>query len=178
LQEFKEGNILFEIMERNIWSKASNDSIGLKKYYDANKTKYQWSESADAYLLSCNNAKTAEEAIVSLRSGKNWKQIAEESDGRIQADSGRYEISQLQVPAGADLKEGTITTPLLNAGDNTSSFVKILKLYPANQQRTFEEARGLVINDYQNFLEAKWIEQLKKKYPVKVNEPVFQSLLK
>ena len=178
LQEFKEGNILFEIMERNIWSKASSDSIGLKKYYDANKVKYQWAESADAYLFSCNNAKTAEEATASLQSGKNWKQIAEESDGRIQSDSGRYEVTQLQVPAGAALKEGTITTPLLNAGDNTSSFVKIVKLYPANQQRSFDEARGLVINDYQNYLEAKWIETLKKKYPVKVNEPVFQAMLK
>ena len=45
------------------------------------------------------------------------------------------------------------------------------------KQRSFEEARGLVINDYQNFLEEKWIVQLKKKYPVKVNEKVFQSLL-
>jgi peptidyl-prolyl cis-trans isomerase SurA len=177
LDEFKEGNMLFEIMERNIWSKASNDSVGLKKYYEANKTKYQWAESADACLFNCNNAKTAEEATAALRAGKNWKQIAEESDGRIQADSGRYELTQLQVPAGEKLNENTISTPLLNAGDNTSSFVKILKLYPANQQRSFDEARGLVINDYQNYLEAKWIELLKKKYPVKVDEKIFQSIV-
>jgi peptidyl-prolyl cis-trans isomerase SurA len=170
LQEFKEGNMLFEIMERNIWSKASSDSAGLKKFYEANKLKYKWAESADACLFSCNNAATAAEATAALQAGKTWKQIAEESDGKIQADSGRYELSQLQAPAGVELKEGVITTPLLNAGDNTSSFVKIIKLYPANQQRSFEEARGLVINDYQNFLEAKWIETLKKKYPVKVNE--------
>ena len=55
---------------------------------------------------------------------------------------------------------------------------KFLKCYPDNQQRSFEDARGLVINDYQNYLEEKWIAQLKKKYPVKVNEKVFQSLLK
>ena len=177
LDEFKEGNMLFEIMERNIWSKASNDSVGLSKYYAANKTKYQWAESANAYLFNCNTSKTAEEATAALTAGKNWKQIAEESDGKIQADSGRYELTQLQVPAGAVLKENTITTPLLNAGDNTSSFVKIIKMYPANQQRSFEEARGLVINDYQNYLEAKWVETLKKKYPVKVDEKVFQSLL-
>lgn len=177
LEEFKEGNMLFEIMERNIWSKASNDSVGLKKFYEAGKSKYLWAESADAYLFNCNNANTAEEAVAALRSGKNWKQIAEESDGRIQADSGRYELTQLQVPAGEALRENTISTPLLNAGDNTSSFVKVIKLYPANQQRSFEEARGLVINDYQNYLEAKWIELLKKKYPVKVDEKVFQAIL-
>ena len=59
-----------------------------------------------------------------------------------------------------------------------SSFIKILKLHNAGDQRTFEEAKGLVINDYQNILEEKWIAELKKKYPVKVDEKVFQSLLK
>jgi len=54
----------------------------------------------------------------------------------------------------------------------------VLKIFPANQQRTFEEARGLVINDYQNYLEEKWIEQLKIKYPVKINQPVLQSISK
>ena len=70
-----------------------------------------------------------------------------------------------------------ITEPLVNENDGTATFVKILKLYPDNQQRNFEEARGQVINDYQIFLEEKWIEQLKKKYPVKINEKIFQSLL-
>lgn len=178
VKEFKEGNMLFEIMERNIWSKASNDSIGLKKFYDANKSKYLWAESADAYLFNCNSLKTADGAVAALRNGKDWKKIADESEGTIQSDSGRYEVAQLQIPVGATLAEGTITSPLLNAGDNTAGFVKILKLYPAGQQRSFDEARGLVINDYQNYLEEKWIASLKKKYPVKVDEKVFQSILK
>jgi peptidyl-prolyl cis-trans isomerase SurA len=54
----------------------------------------------------------------------------------------------------------------------------VLQLFPANQQRSFSEARGLVINDYQNYLEEKWIDELKKRYPVKINEAVFQSLMK
>jgi peptidyl-prolyl cis-trans isomerase SurA len=56
-------------------------------------------------------------------------------------------------------------------------FAKIIKLYPGGQQRNFEEARGNVINDYQAYLEQKWITQLKKKYPVKVNDKALQSLL-
>jgi len=67
---------------------------------------------------------------------------------------------------------------LVNSGDNTTTFVKVLKMFPASQQRSFEEAKGLVINDYQLYLEEQWIQQLKKKYPVKVNEAAFQLLLK
>ena len=178
MQEFKEGNMLFEVMERNVWSKAANDSVGLRKFYDANKSKYQWKESATVNLFNCNSLKTAEAAQKDLKDGKSWKLIAEQSEGTIQADSGRYEIQQLQLPAGTAAAERLLTAPVVNNGDNTASFVKILKLFPANQQRSFEEAKGLVINEYQNYLEEKWIEELKKKYPVKVNEPVFKSLVK
>lgn len=178
LLEFKEGNMLFEIMDRTVWTKAAKDSIGLKKYYDDNKIKYKWAESATACLFNCSSSKVADEAAAALRNGKSWKQVAAESEERIQSDSGRYELLQLQLPAGTHVKEGLITTPVINSADNMANFVQILKLFPANQPRNFEEARGLVINDYQIFLEEKWIETLKKKYPVKVDEAVFQSLLK
>ena len=178
MQEFKEGNMLFEVMERNVWSKAANDSAGLKKFYDNNKAKYLWNESASVLLFNATNAEAANEAIAALSTGKSWKDIAEQSEGKIQADSGRYEISQLQLPEGAKATIGLVTKPQVNTTDNSASFIKILQLYPAGQQRSFEEARGLVINEYQNHLEEKWIEELKKKYPLKVNDTVFKSLLK
>ncbi len=178
MQEFKEGNMLFEIMERNVWSKAANDSAGLKKFYENSKAKYLWSESASVLLFNATNDEAANEAAIALNTGKSWKDIAEQSEGKIQADSGRYEISQLQLPDGAKATAGLVTKPLVNSTDNSASFIKILQLYPAGQQRNFEEARGLVINEYQNHLEEKWIDELKKKYPVKVNDVVFKSLLK
>jgi peptidyl-prolyl cis-trans isomerase SurA len=177
LQEFKEGNMLFEVMERNIWTKASNDTTGLKKYYDQHKRKYTWNESADAILLSTSNEKVAADIIQQMKKGKSWKQVVEESGGQVQSDSARYELIQLPVKPNTKFTEGMITEPLVNLNDETATFVMVLKIYPANEPRNFEEARGLVINDYQTFLEEKWIEQLKKKYPVKVNEKVFQSLL-
>ena len=178
MQEFKEGNMLFEIMERNVWSKAANDNEGLKKFYAANKSNYLWGESATVYLFNCNNLKIAEAAIDSLKLGVNWKRMADNSEGNIQADSARYELAQLQLPEGTVAKEGLISVPTSHSGDNTVSFIKILKIFPAAQQRSFEEARGLVINDYQNYLEQKWMEELKMKYPIKINEAVFKSIIK
>ncbi|MEP7141885.1 MAG: peptidylprolyl isomerase [Ferruginibacter sp.] len=178
MNEFKEGNMLFEIMERKVWNKAANDSIGLEKYYNGHKGNYKWTASADILLFNCTDTKVAADAATAVRNGKGWKQVAEESDGKLQSDSGRYELAQIQLPAGTTISEGLISPPYVNSGDNTTSFVKVLRMFPANQQRSFDEAKGLVINDYQSFLEEKWIEELKKKYPVKVNDAVFQSLLK
>ena len=178
MDEFKDGNVLFEIMERNIWGKAANDTEGLQKYYNENKTKYLWTASADIILFNSANKAIAEEARTALLNGKAWKKIAEEGNNNLQADSGRFEISQIPVPVAVKMSEGTVSETVINPVDGNTSFIKLIHHYNANLQRSFEEARGLVINDYQNILEEKWINDLKKKYPVKINETVFESLLK
>jgi peptidyl-prolyl cis-trans isomerase SurA len=94
----------------------------------------------------------------------------------IQVDSGRYEFSQVLNPGSSRLKPGEYS-PISKNADSTATFIHLIKEYPSGQQRNFEEARGLVINDYQNVLEKKWIDVLRKKYPVKVNEEVFRSML-
>ena len=177
MREFTEGNLLFAIMEKNVWNKATNDSAGLQNYYNQHKEKYVWAKSADVLLFTCNSTVIADSIKTLLSAGKDWRKITEESKGKVQADSGRYEVSQITIPAGTLLTEGLITNTIANKADNTGSFIQVLKIFPENQQRSFAESKGLVINDYQNYLEEKWIQELKKKYPVKVNEAVFRSLL-
>ncbi|MBU3012244.1 peptidylprolyl isomerase [Polaribacter vadi] len=40
LQEYKDGLLLFELMQREIWEKSSKDTLGLKNHYTTNITKY------------------------------------------------------------------------------------------------------------------------------------------
>ena len=178
MEEFREGNILFEIMEKRVWGNAANDSGGLVKLYNEHKSNYRWAPSASVILFSCSGIATANESLTALKSGKNWKKIVADGGNNVQADSGRYEIAQLPLNENVKAAPGLITDPVVNPADGTTSFLKIISLYEGNLQRSFEEARGLVINDYQNILEEKWIQDLKNKYPVKVNEAVFNSLLK
>ncbi len=175
LQEFKEGNMLFEIMDRFVWGKAAEDSAGLKTYYQQNKGKYKWTQSADAVVLACGSKKIALEATDALKKGKNVQQITSELAMQLQADSGRFELSQLPINVNEKLSAGYISLPVVN-DDSTASFAKIIKLYPANQQREFEDAKGMVISDYQNVLEEKWVAELKRKYPVTVNKKVLDSI--
>lgn len=176
LEEFKEGNMLFEVMERKIWGKASSDSVGLLKYYKDHKEKYLWEASAEAIIFSCANEAIAQHCIEELKAGKRWSDVVSNNSVQVQADSGRYELGQIPVIDRTNFTEGLITAPVINKNDGTTVFSKIFILHPSGQPRNFAEARGLVINDYQNFLETKWIEQLRKQYPVKVNEKVFKSL--
>jgi len=178
MDEFKDGNVLFEIMERNIWGKASNDTEGLQKIYKENKNKYLWAASANIILFNCSGKAIADEARAALLSGKDWRKIIEESGNNIQADSGRFELSQIPVNIDSKTPAGYISETKISETDGNAGFIKLVRQYGANDQRSFDDAKGLVINDYQNILEEKWINELKKKYPVKVNEAVFQSLLK
>ncbi|MEP6750985.1 MAG: peptidylprolyl isomerase, partial [Bacteroidota bacterium] len=179
LKEFKDGNLLFEIMQRQVWDKASADSVGLKNYYNNNKNKYWWEASADVILFTCSDSANAVKAKKSFEDAPaNWKTLVQNADGTIQADSGRFELTQLPVSVSNNRKAGTITEPVKNATDNITSFAYVVKIYNDRMPRNFEDARGFVINDYQAFLEDKWIATLKKKYPVKVNEAVLQSCWK
>ncbi|MBS1932978.1 MAG: hypothetical protein JST96_03195 [Bacteroidetes bacterium] len=65
-----------------------------------------------------------------------------------------------------------------NQTDNTVTFAYIVKMYNEREPRNYNDAKGFVINDYQSYLEDNWIAELKKKYPVKVNEAVLKSLPK
>jgi peptidyl-prolyl cis-trans isomerase SurA len=178
VNEFEEGNMLFEIMQRKVWGKASADTTGLRKFYNEHKQKYLWNASAEAIIFSCSDKAVANACIEQLKKGWSLKEIVNGNPSKIQADSGRFELGQIPVIDRTAFTAGLITLPVINKNDGTAVFSKILKMYPDNQQRNFEDARGLVINDYQNYLEEKWVDRLKKKYPVKVNQKVFQSIVK
>lgn len=40
LKEYKEGLLLFDLMQEKIWNVASSDSINIKEFYQSNKSKY------------------------------------------------------------------------------------------------------------------------------------------
>ena len=84
---------------------------------------------------------------------KDWRSIAETYEGGVIADSGRFEVEQLALPANYQFQPKTFTPFIKNQTDTSVSFVYILQHYPEKAARTFEEARGYVINDYQAYLE-------------------------
>lgn len=177
INEFRDGNLFFEIMQQKIWGPAQNDSAALLEYYNKNRSNYSWKQSADAVIFYAPDVASAKSFSARLKLKPSlWKQLVEEHSDKMAADSGRFEVSQIPTGSAQSLKPGMITTPLVNNGDNTSSFAYVIRLHAPGGQRSFAEARGLVINDYQAQLEKSWMAELEKKYPVKVNENVLADV--
>jgi peptidyl-prolyl cis-trans isomerase SurA len=178
LMEFKDGNLLFEAMEKNVWNKSAQDTLGLSNHYKENKQKYLWDASADAIVFTAPDKATAEQLSLKIKSNPgNWRDSVLLYADNVQADSSRYLFTDLPVPENTRFENGKLTPPVAAGNESATVFTYIVKTYTAGAQRSFEEARGFVINDYQHLLEERWIAQLKKKYPVTVNQPVWQQIL-
>ena len=178
IEEFKDGNLFFEIMQQQIWGPAQMDTVALEKYYEQNKSKYVWNESADAVIFYASDAETANELHTQLtKTPAKWKELTSELSEKVAVDSNRFELASIPSATKAPLKQGVLTKPLINQTDNTAAFAYIIKMYEQPSSRSFAEAKGLVINDYQAELEKKWIEGLKKKYPVVINQKQWNELV-
>jgi peptidyl-prolyl cis-trans isomerase SurA len=160
--------------------KAQNDSTALETYYAQNKTRYNWKKSADAIVFFCSDEGSEKVLYDKVKKDPStWKTATDALAEKVVADSSRYELAQIpNAGTFTSVQAGTITNPIKNNTDGSVSFAYILKTYPTNMPRNYSEAKGLVINDYQVELEKQWVAELRKKYPVKIDEKVFQQIAK
>jgi peptidyl-prolyl cis-trans isomerase SurA len=179
MSEFKDGNLFFEIMQREVWGKAQTDSVALEDYYEKNKNHYVWKQSADAVIFFCSD-ESIEKSLYSQvkKNPSGWRFASDAFAEKVVTDSSRYEFEQIPNASKMAVETGMITTPLKNKSDGSVSFAYVLKTYPPNLPRNYNDAKGLVINDYQAELDKQWITELKKKYPVKIDEKVFGQIAK
>ncbi|MEI6950656.1 peptidylprolyl isomerase [Paraflavisolibacter sp. H34] len=178
MKEFREGNLFFEIMQRQVWTPAQTDTAGLLKFYEQHKQDYQWDKSAQAVIFFAGDTVVARRLAAQVKKEPaRWKLLVAEMQNQVTADSGRFELAQIPRPKGMTLKEGLITEPQVNEADNTASFAYVLHLYDQPAQRSFAEAKTLLVNNYQAELEKKWIAELKARYPVTINRAALKNLM-
>jgi peptidyl-prolyl cis-trans isomerase SurA len=178
MNEFRDGNLFFEIMQNEIWNKAQMDTAALASHYTANSQKYMWEKSVDAILFFCSDETAAKLAHAEMKKDPmSWRSVVEKNAERVVADSSRFEFEQIPNLGKINPKAGMLTDPFINETDKSASFAYILRVNDKPLQRSFSEARGMVINDYQAILEEQWNKKLREKYPVRINDQVFATIL-
>ena len=176
LDEFRAGNLLFEIMQRKVWDRASADTAGQRAWFEKHERQYWWTPSADLIQFNAGNADAGKRLRESLKYGiAHWRRATDSLGAQLQADSGRVELRQ--VP-GSDKTTVPGFTQVVPASDGSEQFAWVIHVYNESGPRSFNEARGMVINDFQTEIENKWIEELKKKYPFSIDEAVLKTLPK
>ena len=177
LKEFNEANLLFSVMDKHVWSKASEDSTGLENYYKQHKDQYKWQPGVSALVVSSTSKEALDSIAVALKqNAADWHAIIEPYSEMVTADSSRFEEGQLPVKQNVPMQKGFISTPEQNESGDAYTLVYVFNVFSQPGQRSFDDARGMVINDYQQVLEQKWLAELKKKYPVKINDAVVKTL--
>jgi len=180
MKEYTEGNLLFEVMEKEVWNKASKDTVGLKEFYNNHKNNYKWKKRAvvNEYTIHSDDQKLIKK-ILKYAKRKSHKKLLKKFNKKekvITFLSNKYENGDREL-SGLDFKVGARTEPLMNKKEKTVVFKKIVEIIPESL-KSLNDAKGYIIADYQEFLEDKWIKDLEKEYPVKLNQKVFNKMVK
>jgi peptidyl-prolyl cis-trans isomerase SurA len=164
LTEYHEGILLFEIMEQEVWNKASIDSTGQRNYYERNKDKYQAGDRIEARIFTAESKLLVDEIKTRISKGDTLKDADLRKFKAIQ-NFRAYERKDSKIVDKISWSAGLHETEV----DGLFYIVEVNRLIPPGL-KTFEEARSQVISDYQDYLEKNWIAVLRKKYPVKINK--------
>lgn len=175
LNEYRDGILLFDIMDEEVWRKASKDTLGLKTFYEQNKQKYTKYDVKKAVIYSSKNQEVISNVKKSINDGKSREDIMntvnENAPLLLQSVEGLYEKNEnsLVDKAGDDRFFETVENEkyyLINILERKDEIIPKLS-----------SIRGRLISDYQDELERLWIKKLKSRYTVKTNEKSLKEVI-
>ncbi len=201
MNEYHDGILLFDLSDQLIWSKAVKDTAGLSEFYAQSDKRYFWEERAECtfYTFALKNDSsmiTAEKQLIynqkalykihKLAVKRSKKPISnelflEKASKILAKTKSSYTLTLedklLEKESNHLLKQTTWAPGTSEIFDNAGEqvFIQIKAIQPKTE-KALSEVKGLVTADYQNYLEEKWIAELKQKYEVHVDMKVLQSI--
>jgi len=178
ITEYKEGLLIFEVMGKNVWRAAKEDSIGLQSYYNEHKNDYMWKDRLEGVIYVTPKQEVVEEIKQRIAKGEDPKAIKDiinkERQVNILVTEGFFEYDYKLLPENYVPKVG-----VSNAYEQNGNYtiIDVKKLVPPSVME-FEDAKGRVIGNYQGIFEENWIQSLREKYSVTINKKNFKKLKK
>lgn len=179
VREYHDGILLFDVSLREVWDKANKDTEGLAAFFKANKKNYVWEEPRyKGYIIQAKDMASAKAAKQIVKSA-NPDSVMSYLNQRVNIDS----VTYVKVQNGLWTKGQNAMVDKYAFKDKETEFTPteeypvvlcVGKIIAAPQE--YMDVRGQVTNDYQDQLEKQWIEALREKYPVIINEEVLESL--
>jgi len=176
LSEYRDGLLLFDLMENEIWKAAIKDTLAVQEYYNNNKENYFFKERVDAVVASSAKKKDISKVAKLLKKGKTIDQIKSIVNTKDQVNvlftKGIMDGEHQVLPDDFLFQEGVSEIYKHNDAYVVAQVNNVLpKTY-----KTYEEAKGKVASDFQDAKEKKWLVDLENKYQVKINQEVLNSV--
>lgn len=176
INEYRDGMLLFEISNRNVWEKASKDKEGLEKFFQANKYKYTWDgpkykgfvifTTSDSVMNEVNNFlatnKLENDSVTKVLRKQFGRNIKVE---KVIAAKGENEVIDNIAFYGPQPEMKGKWTKFIGYNGKIISWPE-----------EAADVRGPVTSDYQAELEKAWVKSLHEKYPVKINPKVLKKV--
>jgi peptidyl-prolyl cis-trans isomerase SurA len=177
INEYHDGILLYEIMTDKVWNKAIKDTVGLKSYFEQNRSKYMWGNRLDALVYECLNEKIANEVYTMIKNDTITSKhvidkINKDSELNLRVKTNKFDVEQTAYLKGKEFSSG-VNKPYEFNGKYIVIKVNE-KLAP--KMKELNEAKGAATSDYQNYLESEWLKELNKKHSIKVDESVLYSI--
>lgn len=182
IREYHDGLLLYEISNRFVWELASKDEEGLAKFFKKNKKKYSWSEprfKGMAYHVKVQEDVQAVKNCVKKLKFDDWagalrNTFNSDSVIRIRVEKGLFKKGDNALIDREVFKVADADVKPVKDYPIDATFGKLLKKGPED----YTDVRGIVTADYQDYLEKLWVEELRRQYPVVVNEEVLKTVNK
>lgn len=174
--EYRDGMLLFEISNRNVWDRASQDKEGLQRFFQANRDRYKWNAPKYKGFVIYTDGDSINAAVKSFLAEK--KPQADSVARELRAEFGRdVKIERVIVANGENPVVDHVAfggaAPELN-GKWNSYVVYDGKLLDAPEEAA--DVRGQVTSDYQAELEKEWVKELRSKYKWKINNKILKRV--
>ena len=180
LNEFRDGILLFDLTSKKVWNRAIEDTIGLQKFFELNSKDYFWNERVQANIYTCTNSNVLLKLKRLLKKNEEDKideilnEINKKNPLSVNFESDKYLFGDNKYVDKVEWKKGIY---VVDSEGETAVLVEVLDVLE-KQPKQLSEIKGKVISDYQNYLEEKWLDELRNKYSVTINNDVLYSLLK
>ena len=180
VQEYHDGILLFDLMDKQVWKKAELDTAGIKSFYEENKNDYMWGKRVKTIVITSYNEESVARAEELLK-----QDIGYDSIKAVVKNEGVKGLTikspYFQQGDNVDVDEmewvaGTVKV-IPSTVDKTTKIIKILEVREP-EPKTYKEARGVITSAYQSKLEQDWLKVLNEKYPVSVNDKILEKVKK
>ena len=169
LKEYKEGLMLFDLLEQQIWDKTATDTLALMQYYETHKEKYIQPDhfTGEVYVF-----KKRYDAKIYHKIIKGRYDVNEDDFPMVYKYQGRFTLDDKRLPPNLDIQ--TIGNKVIK--HNNLFYVFFVRDKKFENIPDYKTIQSKISADYQTEYEKEYNQNLLQKANIKVNQPILDQL--